>query len=75
MKKNGSFNYEELDIMYRGMQYLLDYIHHDTDVPDEDKEYLATPYRDMLHKIQLQREKIEDSQLKHEIKEFQRLGW
>ena len=75
MKKNGSFSYEELDIMYRGMVYLIDYIYKDEDIPAENRQCLATPYRDMLRKIEIQREKIEDSHLKHEIKEFQRLGW
>lgn len=75
MKTNGSFVYEDLDTMYRGMEYLIDYIYKDEDISDEDKPYLARPYRDMLHKIEIQREKIEDSHLRHEIKEFQRLGW
>lgn len=75
MKKNGSFDYDELNTMYRGMDYLVDYIYKDERFTHEEREILARPYRDMLRKIQLQREKIEDSQIKHEIKEFQRLGW
>ena len=75
MKKNGSFVYEDLDTLYRGMDYLINYIYKDDDISDEDKPYLARPFRDMLHKIEIQRENIEDSQLKHEINEFQRLGW
>lgn len=75
MKINGSFSYEDLDKLYRGMELLVDYIHKDSDFSDEDKEYLARPYRDMLNKINIQREKIEDSHIKYEIKEFQRLGW
>ena len=75
MKKNGSFAYKELDILYRGMDYLVDYIYKDERFSHEEREILARPYRDMMHKIQLQREKIEDSQIKFEIKEFQRLGW
>lgn len=75
MKINGSFSYEDLDKLYRGMELLVDYIRKDSDFSEEDKEYLANPYRDMLNKINIQREKIEDSHIKYEIKEFQRLGW
>lgn len=75
MKNNGSFSYEDLDKLYRGMELLVDYIRKDSDFSEEDKEYLAHPYRDMLNKINIQREKIEDSHIKYEIKEFQRLGW
>lgn len=75
MKNNGSFSYEDLNKLYRGMELLVDYIRKDSDFSDEDKEYLARPYRDMLNKINIQREKIEDSHIKYEIKEFQRLGW
>lgn len=75
MRHNESFNYEELNTLYKGIQTTIYWIYADKESSIEEKEMLVKEYRDILHKIELRREKIEDRNIKREIKEFKRLGW
>lgn len=75
MRHNESFDYEELNTLYKGIQTAIYWIYADKETSIEEKEMLVKEYRDILHKIELRREKIEDRNIKKEIKEFRRLGW
>lgn len=75
MKNNGSFNYEELNTLYKGIQTAIYWIYADKESSIEEKEMLCQEYRDILHKIELRREAIEDRNIKREIRELRRLGW
>lgn len=75
MINNGSFNYEELEKLDRGLLTLINYIQRDSEFDHEEQEILSRPYLDLRHKIAMKMERIEDSHLKYEIKEFARMGW
>lgn len=75
MRNNGSFNYEELNTLYKGIQTAIMWIYADKEMGIEEKEMLSQEYRDILHKIELRREAIEDRNIKREIREFRRMGW
>lgn len=75
MINNGSFNYKELEELDKGLQRLVNYIQNDYEYDYEEKEILSRPYLDLRHKIAMKMERIENSHLKYEIKEFARMGW
>lgn len=75
MRNNGSFNYEELNTLYKGIQTAIMWIYADKEMALMEKEMLSQEYRDILHKIELRREAIEDRNIKREIRELRRLGW
>lgn len=75
MKTNGSFTYQELNTLYDGIKKAIFWTHDLKGISLEDKEYLCKDLRDILLKIEIKREALEDRNLRNEIKEFKSLGW